>query len=213
MDTRMMPMLFMVTQIQWWSTLAPPISLKPCNSVYNTTQHNPTQHNTTQHNTTQHNTHSPFIYAIGREAAKFVTAYFPKPINLDFEKVYYPYLLINKKVSKLFSFLSLSLSLSAFFAFFSHILKILRTCLISWSPLFQQRYAGLYWTKPDKWDHMDAKGIEVYFYSLSLSLSLFCACYLYIPCRQFVETIVLWWRTSFRNASTGYWSIAISIQL
>jgi len=56
---------------------------------------------------------------LGREAANFVTTHFPKPIHLDFEKVYYPYLLINKK-----------------------------------------RYAGLLWTKPSKYDYMDAKGIE-----------------------------------------------------
>lgn len=56
---------------------------------------------------------------MGREAAKYVTTHFVRPINLDFEKVYYPYLLINKK-----------------------------------------RYAGLFWTKTDKWDYMDAKGIE-----------------------------------------------------
>jgi DNA polymerase delta subunit 1 len=49
-----------------------------------------------------------------------VTEKFVKPIKLEFEKVYFPYLLISKK-----------------------------------------RYAGLYWTKPDKWDKMDAKGIEV----------------------------------------------------
>ncbi|KAI8823617.1 DNA polymerase family B-domain-containing protein [Fimicolochytrium jonesii] len=55
----------------------------------------------------------------GREAADYVTSFFEKPINLDFEKVYYPYLLINKK-----------------------------------------RYAGLYWTKPEKHDKMDTKGIE-----------------------------------------------------
>ena len=42
-----------------------------------------------------------------------------QPIKLEFEKVYCPYLLMNKK-----------------------------------------RYAGLLWTKPDKWDKMDAKGIE-----------------------------------------------------
>jgi hypothetical protein len=46
---------------------------------------------------------------------------FVRPINLEFEKVYFPYLLISKK-----------------------------------------RYAGLYWTKPDKYDKMDAKGIEVF---------------------------------------------------
>jgi DNA polymerase delta subunit 1 len=45
---------------------------------------------------------------------------FVRPINLEFEKVYFPYLLISKK-----------------------------------------RYAGLYWTKPEKYDKMDAKGIEV----------------------------------------------------
>ncbi|KAJ3055861.1 DNA-directed DNA polymerase delta [Rhizophlyctis rosea] len=56
---------------------------------------------------------------LGTEAAKYVTEQFIRPINLDFEKVYFPYLLINKK-----------------------------------------RYAGLYWTKPEKHDKMDAKGIE-----------------------------------------------------
>ena len=56
----------------------------------------------------------------GSEAAEFVTKKFVKPIKLEFEKVYYPYLLINKK-----------------------------------------RYAGLYWTKPEKYDKMDSKGIEV----------------------------------------------------
>lgn len=54
---------------------------------------------------------------LGKEAAKFVTERFPRPINLLFEKVYWPFLLITKK-----------------------------------------RYAGLLWTKPDKWDKMDAKG-------------------------------------------------------
>ncbi|KAJ3039452.1 DNA-directed DNA polymerase delta [Rhizophlyctis rosea] len=56
---------------------------------------------------------------LGTEAAKYVTEQFIRPINLDFEKVYFPYLLINKK-----------------------------------------RYAGLYWTKPEKHDKLDAKGIE-----------------------------------------------------
>ncbi len=61
----------------------------------------------------------PETMALGREAAKYVTAHFEKPINLEFEKVYFPYLLISKK-----------------------------------------RYAGMYWTKPDKYDRMDTKGIE-----------------------------------------------------
>jgi DNA polymerase delta subunit 1 len=56
---------------------------------------------------------------LGEEAAEYVSSKFIKPIKLEFEKVYYPYLLINKK-----------------------------------------RYAGLYWTKPEKHDKMDTKGIE-----------------------------------------------------
>lgn len=57
---------------------------------------------------------------LGAEAAVEVSKQFVNPIKLEFEKVYFPYLLISKK-----------------------------------------RYAGLYWTKPEKWDKMDAKGIEV----------------------------------------------------
>ena len=56
---------------------------------------------------------------LGEEAANYVSSKFIKPIKLEFEKVYFPYLLINKK-----------------------------------------RYAGLYWTNPDKYDKMDTKGIE-----------------------------------------------------
>ncbi|XP_078157061.1 DNA polymerase delta subunit 1 [Carex rostrata] len=56
---------------------------------------------------------------LGREAADFISGTFTKPIKLEFEKVYFPYLLISKK-----------------------------------------RYAGLYWTNPEKFDKMDTKGIE-----------------------------------------------------
>ncbi|KNC85933.1 DNA polymerase delta catalytic subunit [Sphaeroforma arctica JP610] len=56
---------------------------------------------------------------MGKEAATFVSEKFVSPIKLEFEKVYFPYLLISKK-----------------------------------------RYAGLYWTRPDKYDKMDCKGIE-----------------------------------------------------
>ena len=49
-----------------------------------------------------------------------MTSKFIKQIKLEFEKVYFPYLLISKK-----------------------------------------RYAGLYWTKTEKYDKMDTKGIEV----------------------------------------------------
>lgn len=52
-------------------------------------------------------------------AAGEVSAIFPSPIKLEFEKVYFPYLLMNKK-----------------------------------------RYAGLLWTRPDKYDKLDAKGLE-----------------------------------------------------
>ncbi|CAI5760416.1 unnamed protein product [Candida verbasci] len=55
----------------------------------------------------------------GEEAANYVSTKFKNPIKLEFEKVYFPYLLINKK-----------------------------------------RYAGLYWTQPEKFDKMDTKGIE-----------------------------------------------------
>lgn len=34
---------------------------------------------------------------LGQEAAEYVTSKFIKPIKLEFEKVYFPYLLINKK--------------------------------------------------------------------------------------------------------------------
>ncbi|AET40361.1 DNA-directed DNA polymerase delta POL3 Ecym_5625 [Eremothecium cymbalariae DBVPG len=55
---------------------------------------------------------------LGAEAAAYVSSLFKHPINLEFEKVYFPYLLINKK-----------------------------------------RYAGLYWTRPEKHDKLDQKGL------------------------------------------------------
>merc|ERR1719210_2139355 len=56
---------------------------------------------------------------LGQEAADMVSQTFIRPIKLEFEKVYCPYLLMNKK-----------------------------------------RYAGLYWTRPETYDKLDAKGIE-----------------------------------------------------
>ena len=56
---------------------------------------------------------------LGKEAAEYVSTFFESPIKLEFEKVYYLYLLMNKK-----------------------------------------RYAGMFWTNPEKFDKMDAKGIE-----------------------------------------------------
>lgn len=55
-----------------------------------------------------------------------------QPIKLEFEKVYFPYLLISKK-----------------------------------------RYAGLYWTNPEKFDKMDAKGISFYFSCIKCKLFSF----------------------------------------
>ncbi|CEL92970.1 unnamed protein product [Vitrella brassicaformis CCMP3155] len=55
----------------------------------------------------------------GLEASQEISKTFPPPIRLEFEKVYCPFLLMNKK-----------------------------------------RYAGLIWTKPEKYDKMDCKGIE-----------------------------------------------------
>ena len=61
----------------------------------------------------------PAAMKLGKEAADEVTKLFPRPVKLEFEKVYYPFLLMAKK-----------------------------------------RYAGLYWTRPEKWDKLDVKGIE-----------------------------------------------------
>lgn len=55
----------------------------------------------------------------GQQAADFVSKTFQRPIKLEFEKVYFPFLLMNKK-----------------------------------------RYAGLLWTNTEKYDKLDAKGIE-----------------------------------------------------
>eukprot|EP00922_Rhytidocystis_sp_ex-Travisia-forbesii_P037851 GHVS01056365.1.p1 GENE.GHVS01056365.1~~GHVS01056365.1.p1 ORF type:complete len:939 (+),score=105.84 GHVS01056365.1:635-3451(+) len=59
------------------------------------------------------------IMNLGREAAEWISQKFISPIKLEFEKVYFPFLLMNKK-----------------------------------------RYAGLIYTKPDKHDRKDCKGIE-----------------------------------------------------
>ncbi|KAH7105874.1 DNA polymerase family B-domain-containing protein [Auriculariales sp. MPI-PUGE-AT-0066] len=59
------------------------------------------------------------VMRLGAEAAEAVSSQFTRPIKLEFEKVYYPYLLISKK-----------------------------------------RYAGLYWTRTEKYDKLDSKGIE-----------------------------------------------------
>lgn len=59
-------------------------------------------------------------FELGNEAADRISDTFKKPIELEFEKVYFPYLLYSKK-----------------------------------------RYAGLMYTKPEKPDYIDAKGIQL----------------------------------------------------
>ena len=56
---------------------------------------------------------------LGKEAAEFVSSHFKKPIKIEFEKIYFPYLLMKKK-----------------------------------------KYAGLIWTKLEKYDKIDTKGLE-----------------------------------------------------
>ena len=93
---------------------------------------------------------------LGSEAADFVTSKFIKPIKLEFEKVYFPYLLISKK-----------------------------------------RYAGLYWTRPEKYDKMDTKGIEV---RGTLQASNTLAERLYRPCDV---TTAAWCQLSSLRACTS----------
>ena len=59
-------------------------------------------------------------FRLGEEAAERISKTFPSPVELEFEKVYNPYLLFSKK-----------------------------------------RYAGLMYTKPEKPDYIDAKGIQL----------------------------------------------------
>jgi DNA polymerase delta subunit 1 len=58
------------------------------------------------------------VFEMAKKAAEVITGHFVAPIKLEFEKVYFPYLLISKK-----------------------------------------RYAGLYWSRLESYDKMDAKGI------------------------------------------------------
>ena len=108
----------------------------------------------------------PFNYTIqlGKEAADLVTTKFIKPIKLEFEKVYYPYLLINKK-----------------------------------------RYAGLYWTKVEKYDKMDSKGIEVCLRAIN-----FYRYFILVGNRLSVEIIVVWFQRSSRRVCTKCWLTEMS---
>ena len=80
-----------------------------------------------------------------------MTRSFIKPIKLEFEKVYYPYLLMNKK------------RCAPRASPPQHHGRPLGQPLRSHTPLLLLalcRYAGLLWTKPEKHDYMDMKGIE-----------------------------------------------------
>jgi DNA polymerase delta subunit 1 len=61
----------------------------------------------------------PEAMELGKEAADFVSTNFKRPIKIEFEKVYFPYLLMKKK-----------------------------------------KYAGVIWTRLDKYDKIDTKGLE-----------------------------------------------------
>ncbi|KAI5147997.1 DNA polymerase delta subunit 1 [Enteropsectra breve] len=67
----------------------------------------------------EHQRKIKFVMDEAKKISVFVTSHFEKPVSLAFEKVYCPYLLMNKK-----------------------------------------RYAGLIYTKPEKYDRIDTKGIE-----------------------------------------------------
>jgi DNA polymerase delta subunit 1 len=61
----------------------------------------------------------PEAMELGKDAAEFVSSNYKKPIKIEFEKIYYPYLLMKKK-----------------------------------------KYAGVIWTRADKYDKIDTKGLE-----------------------------------------------------
>lgn len=76
---------------------------------------------------------------LGREAAEFVSSKFINPIKLEFEKV------------SVDSIDEPQMNLSNVFLFQVYFPYLL---------INKKRYAGLYFTRPDKYDKMDCKGIE-----------------------------------------------------
>src|SRR5688572_31710875 len=70
---------------------------------------------------------------LGRDAAKRVTTKFTRPISLEFEKGREWHVCPPSHARQVY---------------FPYIL------------VAKKRYAGLFWTKPEKWDKMDIKGIE-----------------------------------------------------
>lgn len=110
-----------------------------------------------------------FLSLTGSQAADFVTTKFIKPIKLEFEKVYFPYLLISKK-----------------------------------------RYAGLYWTRTEKYDKMDTKGIEVSAVVFFILLYPVQKKVYFRGFRLLGEIIVDWYRLLFQLACTKCSWIATS---
>ena len=135
----------MATRIQLWSSLAPQILDKSWLLV--------------RYEASIFGCNMTCYATLGKEAADLVTQKFVKPIKLEFEKVYYPYLLISKK-----------------------------------------RYAGLYWTKLEKYDKMDSKGIEVRLLALDKAIAY--VSYIDMTCRPFDETIAVLFQLSSKRVCT-----------
>ena len=93
---------------------------------------------------------------LGRKAAEMISAKFPSPIKLEFEKVPFflcfsisTVVLFNLHLNSLHDhYLTVTYSLSCVQVYFPYLL------------INKKRYAGLYYTKPDVHDKMDCKGIE-----------------------------------------------------
>jgi DNA polymerase delta subunit 1 len=92
---------------------------------------------------------------LGKEAADRVTKLFPPPVKLEFEKIYFPFLLMNKKRCVFVLGSSLVMS-STWLCLFQCSLRCHVVFIALRHALFS--YAGLLWTNPVKWDKMDTKG-------------------------------------------------------
>merc|ERR1719318_2417026 len=102
---------------------------------------------------------------LGVEAAQAVSEKFIKPIKLEFEKVYHPYLLINKKRYAGLYYTKPDTWDKIDCKGISE--KFIKPIKLEFEKVYppyllinKKRYAGLYYTKPDTWDKIDCKGIE-----------------------------------------------------
>ncbi|RYE83270.1 MAG: hypothetical protein EOO65_04230, partial [Methanosarcinales archaeon] len=92
----------------------------------------------------------PTAMKLGAEAAKEVTKLFPPPVKLEFEKVRAPLAPLGTQRLRtcepcMRSHVRVPCVLQVYFPYLL---------------MNKKRYAGLYWSKPEKWDKMDTKGIE-----------------------------------------------------